>query len=134
MNLIAPTVVLASIVASDPALFEEIALSATDPSGLDELRSDIEYLLSEQDQDFAGFLEANGLALTDEGISFDPEKLDAIDAVANTIIQEYEIPEGKRPTWERFGLESDEDCDYSGHYVLRITKLLRIFVQRFGNL
>jgi hypothetical protein len=130
MPVTVSTLDLAEFVFHDRVLLQEYALMPTSYQNLKELAEDIGFLLTEQDADFTPFLLENGLRY-DEGIntiSFDPSRLDEIDLVARAIVAEYDFPDDQRPTWVRFGLTSDEDCDYSGNYILKITKLLRAYM------
>ncbi len=73
----------------------------------------------------AAFLRNNSLYTDDDGLHFDLARFPAIQAVASQIIAEYQA--GNRDDlWQKYDLQTDEDADTNGGYILTALATLEI--------
>jgi hypothetical protein len=78
-------------------------------------------------ENFAQFVEANGVKIVGDELEYDPKKAEAIRQVAEKIVEE-DGSDG--PTWQRFGLHHDDDVDSYGGLILAQLDMLNEFLKK----
>jgi len=88
-----------------------------------------EYYMSEMTHLMNEWLKQKGLYIEGDELIAETDNLDEISDVAEAIVVEYDSEEEK-PTWDRFGLSSDDDVDYNGSYIEAVVEIVR---ERIGG-
>jgi len=88
-----------------------------------------DYYMSEMTQLMRDWLWQKGLYIEGDELIAETDNLDEISDVAEAIVAEYDSEEEK-PTWDRFGLSSDDDVDYNGSYIEAVVEIVR---ERIGG-
>lgn len=107
---------------------------------------DITYYLSECTPKFRAWLLEQGLGVSrpwngNALIHFNPETVEAIEVETINIINELDAPfevvqehprttVKRMPTWDKYGLQGDDDVDYNGGYIQIAIDILRAYVAR----
>ena len=85
---------------------------------------------------FSAMMGENGLHVTDDSVTFDPDGLGVIETVSSRVASDYEqsLDDGTSKTndpespWVVYGLSGDDDVDYNGSYIDTGIMLLRVLV------
>lgn len=75
---------------------------------------------------FSEAMKSFGLDAGEEGVTWDPAKLNRIEELANQVMDEYDS-EGSGKVWEQYDLSGDDDVDYNGGYILMFIDCLKEF-------